>query len=98
MDAPFKGTSCMAVDHEGGTRFFLDVDNGEHPLMLALHSTINTVGVSDEAWHTIPAVDLVLGVARRYCGDLLALFLAWWVRFLIGTPIQASDTLSVGSL
>ncbi len=50
MDAPFKDARCMAVDHEGGKRFFLDADNGEHPLMVALQCTINTDGVSDRSW------------------------------------------------
>lgn len=38
----------MAVDHNGGYRYFLDAENGEHPLAEALHNTINAVGVSDK--------------------------------------------------
>ncbi|CAM9920670.1 unnamed protein product [Scytosiphon promiscuus] len=44
VDAPFQGTQCMAVEHMGGMRYFLDTENGEFPMTVALHRTINTVG------------------------------------------------------
>lgn len=56
MDAPFKNTSCMAVEHNGGQRYFLDTENGEHHVAVALHNTINSDGVSDKQTQLIWAL------------------------------------------